>query len=187
MTRIAPVTSPSHHVIQSVHGSVEPMRPLAARLARPTVAEIDPARAAMAASLKIPGAVRTAVAPPNRCSSRAPTSASTVLPAAMPADAVSDPDVIALTRNAPTAMAGQMRGPNSSTAASATPVAGQTALAAEWTKASESPSRPETKYAAAVRTKSSADRAAGPMEARSSHARAEQGKYTPRPLLTVDG
>ena len=70
-----------------------------------------------------------------------------MLPKAIPNDARNDPDVVRLTRRAPSAMPGQIHGPTINTAASAIPVGGHTALVLALRKARLSPSRPATKYA----------------------------------------
>jgi hypothetical protein len=63
----------------------------------------------------------------------------------MPIEVATDPAVVTLTRKAPTRIAGQTRKPNSSAAASAIPVGGQTALALAWIDASARPSFPAKK------------------------------------------
>ena len=80
-----------------------------------------------------------------RSTRAAPTTASSVFPAAMPSELAIDPAVVMLTRNAPMKIAGHTRTPNSSTAASAIPVGGQTGEALACTKAKCSPSLPARK------------------------------------------
>jgi len=77
--------------------------------------------------------------------SQTPSSASRVLPAAIPRDDAIDPAVVTFTRNAPREIAGHMWLPYRRSAASAIPVGGHTAVALACTKASESPSLPATK------------------------------------------
>src|SRR5207245_1974362 len=76
----------------------------------------------------------------------APTSASSVLPAAIPSDDRTEPAVVTLTRKAPTKITGQMPRPSSSMAASAMPVGGQTGVALACTMAKARPSLPATTY-----------------------------------------
>jgi len=80
------------------------------------------------------------VPPAKRFTSEAPTTASSVLPAAMPSDVATDPAVVRLARKAPSSTAGEARSPRISSAASAIPAGGQTAVALAWTKARLSPS-----------------------------------------------
>ena len=77
-----------------------------------------------------------------------------MLPNAMAAEAAIAPDVLRLTRKAPTVTAGHVRMPNMSRAATAIPVGGHTALALAFTNANERPSRPARKYTAVNRPSS---------------------------------
>ena len=65
--------------------------------------------------------------PAKRQTSQAPISASQVLPPAMPRDVTTDACVVTFTKKAPRNTPGQSRYPQTSNAASATPVGGQTA------------------------------------------------------------
>ena len=86
----------------------------------------------------------------NRFSRYAPRRASSVLPVAMPTDAIAGAFVVILAMKAPNAIAGQMRYPNRSTAHNAIPVGGQTTVTCSATNASVSPVFAPTTYTAAV-------------------------------------
>jgi hypothetical protein len=142
-TTTAPVVSPSHQVSQIEGSAAGVARPDKARLAAPTVAAAAAAAGiASPAATNTPDACRNAAVPPARETSAAPTNPSSVLPAAIASDESTWPVVVMLTRKAPTAMAGHRPRPPSSSAASATPAGGHTALALAWVKASDSPSLP---------------------------------------------
>src|SRR5262249_8300933 len=84
-----------------------------------------------------------AAAPPGKPStSAAPTSASSVLPEAIPSDERTEPAVLMLTRNAPAKIAGHTWRPSSRTATSAMPAGGQTAVALACTIANARPRLP---------------------------------------------
>jgi len=72
---------------------------------------------------------------------------SSVFPTAIAMEVAIDPNVIALARNAPPAMAGQTRFPHSRQDASANPLGGQTGLALGCREASASPNLAKRKYA----------------------------------------
>src|SRR5262247_972947 len=99
--------SPSHHVSQIAPKRAQLAYPVKARLRTPTVAltvvATPPASAANAKKLR---------------ARRTPTTASSVLPAAMPSDEATDPAVVTFTRNAPRKIAGHAEYPYSSRAAS---------------------------------------------------------------------
>ena len=102
--------------------------------------------AAAITNLKMSCARSKAATPPaKRSTSAAPTSASSVLPAAMPSDVSTVPAVLTLTKKAPAKTTGQMPRPSSSTATSAMPAGGHTAVAFAWTLANARPSLPATK------------------------------------------
>ena len=140
---MAPAVSPSHHVSQ-MNGSVSaPARPDNQRLAMPTLAAMAAAiGTASPAIANTPDARRSAAAPPTRATSTAPTRASRVLPPAIAIDDSTSPVVVKLTMKAPSAMAGQTPRPPRSSAPSATPAGGHTALALTCTNARDRPSLP---------------------------------------------
>jgi len=74
--------------------------------------------------------------------SQQPTTASSVLPSAMPSEVATEPAVVTLTRNAPAATIGHARVPRTSSTARAMPVGGQTAVALVWMEAKSSPTLP---------------------------------------------
>ena len=88
--------------------------------------------------------------PITRLSRYAPTSASSVLPVAMPRDVTGPVFVVRFTINAPSVMAGQMRYPSKSTALNAIPVGGQTTVTCSATNASLNPIFALATYTAAV-------------------------------------
>ena len=107
---------------------------------------------AMAASTKrnvSPARSKAWTPPAKRRIASAASKASRVFPAAMPSEVSAVPAVVRLTRKAATNTLGHRPAPPTSSAASAMPLAGHTALALVLPKASESPSLPATKYAAA--------------------------------------
>jgi hypothetical protein len=80
----------------------------------------------------------------SRSTSQAPSSPSSVLPSAMPSEVATEPAVVTFTTKAPTATAGHARRPSRSSAASAIPVGGHTAVALACTEAKSRPSLPAT-------------------------------------------
>ena len=76
---------------------------------------------------------------------RVATTASRVLPIAIPIDEGKSPEVVRLTAKAPMKIAGQTSSPIKRSAAIARPVGGQTAVALALTNASVRPSLPATK------------------------------------------
>src|SRR5215510_11855682 len=139
--------SPSHHVSQIAPKRAQLAYPVRARLRTPTVAltvvATPPASAANAKKLR--ARRKTSRPPAQRFTSQTPTTASSVLPAAMPSDEATDPAVVTFTRNAPRKIAGHAEYPYSSRAASAMPVGGHTAVALAWMNASDRPILPATK------------------------------------------
>ena len=136
-TTMSPAASPSHHVSQIGPKSAQRALPVSASVVTPRVAlTVVLTSPASATNLKMSCARSKAATPPAKRSTRnAPTSASSVLPAAMPSDESTDPAVVRLTAKAPAKIAGQMPRPSSSTAASAMPVGGQTGVAFACTMA----------------------------------------------------
>src|SRR6185369_11761871 len=105
--------------------------PPSTRLPTPMVAAIIvPGASARLANFATPVGVSKAAEPPDHLSSsQAVRTASSVFPAAMAKDEAGEPNVVALAKNAPMAIAGQMRIPHSSMAAKASPLGGHTGLA----------------------------------------------------------
>ena len=158
VTRSCPPRSPSHQVIQmSVTFDVSAWPP-STRLPTPIVAAIIvPGPTARLANLATPEGVSKVAEPPDHLSSsHAVRTASSVLPAAIAKDEAGEPNVVALAKNAPIAIAGHMRIPHSSKAASANPLGGHTGLALGCSDASASPSLASKKYASARTTSPSA-------------------------------
>src|SRR4051812_10451253 len=89
-----------------------------------------------------------------RRSSQPPASASSVFPVAIAAATGIDAPLVAFASRAPTAIAGQVRGPNSTTAASAMPAGAQTGVITPCATDSSSPSLAATKYSAAMPVRS---------------------------------
>ena len=85
------------------------------------------------------GVAKVSRPPDQRSIRKPPTTASSVLPSAMTAEVSSVPAVVALAAKAPIKIAGHMRRPPSSTAASAMPVGGQIGLALGLIEASCKP------------------------------------------------
>src|SRR5437773_17916 len=85
--------------------------------------------------------------PAKRLTSQAPTSASSVLPTAMPTEVAIDPAVVMFTTKAPSSTAGHRRRPPTIRAPMARPVGGHTAEALACTDASDRPSLPASTYA----------------------------------------
>lgn len=142
-TSSAPVTSPSHHVSQIEGAAAAGAEPPSTRQLTPIVAPIAVASAERNAKRNTSGArSKTSTARANRITSHAPSTPSSVLPAAIPADVRIAPDVVTFTTNAPAKIAGHSRRRVSSSAAIAIPVGGHTALALACTNASDRPSLP---------------------------------------------
>src|SRR5262249_4202192 len=142
----APAMSPSHHVSQISPNRAQLACPASARLATPTVAltAVATPPASAANTKKLRARANTSRPPAQRFTSQTPTSASKVLPAAMPRDEATDPAAVTFTRNAPTKIAGHIAHPDRRRAASAMPVGGHPAVALACTNASETPSLPAT-------------------------------------------
>jgi hypothetical protein len=82
----------------------------------------------------------------NRRTRTAPTTASAVLPAAIPSEVAMAPATVTLTMKAPRKIAGHGRRPTMSRAASAHPVGGQMGVALGCRDATDSPVIPSTTY-----------------------------------------
>src|SRR5262245_7596983 len=94
----------------------------------------------MRANFATPPDVSKARLPAHHLStSKPPTAASTVLPAAIASEVASEPAVVAFAIRAPANTAGQTRRPKSNTMARAKPVGGQTGVALGLNDASWSP------------------------------------------------
>src|SRR5205807_9489760 len=116
-------------------------KPPSARPVRPKVGLITVLVVAANANLKTSCAQsKTRVPLANRLTSHAPQSASSVLPLAMQSEVAMLPAVVSFTKNAPRKMAGHVRYPSTSSAASAIPAGGQTGDALACKKASFNPS-----------------------------------------------
>ena len=141
-TTRSPSSSPRHQVRQAWPSLAEGMTPPSQPLVTPRVAltcVLSPA----ARTTKPTTSRRRASAgrnPTTGCRREAPTTASRVLPSAMPEATRMVAPVDALTRKAPKARPGQPRCPNRVSATSAMPVGGQTAVAKPLTASRESPS-----------------------------------------------
>src|SRR4029453_800315 len=130
-TSSLPPTSPSHHLSQMLGNFAGSAKPASIKLPTPTVALIIvPGTRGRQANKATWGG------PSNRCvdafncfSSAAVISASSVLPPAIREDVDSEPKVVALARNAPTAIAGHSPFPHKRRLASASPLGGHTGLA----------------------------------------------------------
>jgi hypothetical protein len=145
-TTSAPPRSPSHHVHPMAATSSRAATPPSSRLVTPNVA-LTGALATAAISAKrntLRGRSKARTPSAQRMTSAAPITASSVLPTAMPRQVATELAVAKLTAKAPARIRGQTRRPKTSTAARATPVAGHTAVALGWTKASMRPSLPAT-------------------------------------------
>src|SRR5207245_2299958 len=147
----APPASPSHQVDQIGPRSPHAASPESASVAVPMVALTTVlTRAPRNANLKTFCGRSNARAPfAKRVTRYAPTSASRVFPTAIPAEETGSPVVVRFVKNAPSSTPGQTRIPSRSSAASESPVGGQTAVVLVFTKARPSPNFPATKYAAA--------------------------------------
>src|ERR671924_1107758 len=116
--------SPSHHTRHADHVSSGSESPRLT-LATPIVALIVVLRiAAKATRAKMSRSLRRVGRNPTQASSDAPTTASSVFPAAIPSAVYTGTSVVALAANAPTAIAGHIRRPPSTSATSASPVGG---------------------------------------------------------------
>ena len=146
VTTRAPAVSPSHQVTQISAKSSQRARPATVSVTTPTEALITVAGPTQtSANFATRAGVVKVCAPPDHCMIRKPpASASIVLPSAIKADVANVPAVVALAANAPTRIAGHIRRPPNSTAASAMPVGGQIGLALGLTEANCKPSLART-------------------------------------------
>lgn len=143
----APLESPSHHVTQIGPASDQRASPASSRLVTPIVALTAVARPAPRSAKRITPCGRSnAVRPPaQRLMRRVASTASSVLPIAIPTVDGRSPEVVRLTAKAPTKIAGHSSGPINRSEAIARPVGGQTAVALALTNASVRPNLPATK------------------------------------------
>src|SRR5215470_6180338 len=122
----APATSPSHHVSQIGPYADHAANPASASVVTPMVALIavltSPARTANRNTSA--GRLKLSTPLAKRLTSDAATTASSVLPVAIPSDVSTVPAVVTLTTNAPANSAGQMREPSIIVAATPIPVGG---------------------------------------------------------------
>jgi hypothetical protein len=151
-TSSAPIASPTHQVrhVSASFGCWT--KPAVYRLATPSVALIIVDNAAANTIRPRTSRKRSSESrkPGTRESAYAPTTASSVLPVAMPAAASEGAPVSMFATSAPIKIPGHMRRPARSTAASAIPVGGQTSDANPETASSRSPTRAATMYRAAT-------------------------------------
>ena len=150
-TTRAPPASPSHQVNQTAPRFAGTARPARRSDIVPIVALTTVLRSvARNANLKTSCGRSKARDPfANAFTRCAPMIASSELPTAMPNDEGTSAVVVTFTRKAPIAIPGQTRRPIRSSAASAMPVGGHTAVVLVLTSARLSPNLPATKYAAA--------------------------------------
>lgn len=142
----APPRSPRNQVSQTTSIREDSARPPAQRLNKPTLALIAVAGTMRAAKRMTPcGRSNEALPAANRFTSSAPITASRVFPIAIPAEVATAPVVVRFTRNAPSAMAGQIRRPKRRAAATAIPLGTQNGLALALTEARARPSLPARK------------------------------------------
>ena len=136
-----PMASPSHQVRQALPNVAAGIMPPSQPLVTPTVALTTVL--SMAASTTRPRTSRrrsrAGLNPTRRWRSRAPTSASSVFPMAIPHATGTGAPAHRLTRKAPTAIPGQRPQPPRTRAIKAMPVGGQTAVATLCTASKESP------------------------------------------------
>ena len=160
--------SPTHQVVNVSRTPPGGTAPPARLLATPMPAESRVlAPAAPTISATTPRSVSQRP-PPKRRTIHAPASASLVLPAAIPAairqsvgPAALAAGLVALAAKAPSATPGHRRAPPSASAASESPVGGQTGVATPLTGSSASPARAVSQYTAArpaTRAQSPGDR-----------------------------
>src|SRR5215467_4261695 len=142
-----PAASPSHHVSQMDPALLHGAKPARTSDPTPMVALSVVLRSAARTKNVITSCARAKARRPEakRVTRYDPAKASRVLPAAMPSDVHTDPAVVTLAMKAPTKIAGHIRVPRRSRAASAMPAAGQTDVAFAWTKASRRPSLAATR------------------------------------------
>src|SRR5262245_17798658 len=125
----APARSPSHQVSQIEPKCGDSAKPASERLPTPIVGLSMVKTKLRNENRATPAGVANVFRPPAQCPiSQAPTTASSILPRPMAAEVAVDPVVVKLTANAASRIAGAIRYPRSSTAASASPVGGQIGL-----------------------------------------------------------
>ncbi len=167
-TTSAPSASPTHHVHHRRSATSQGCAPPAHRATTPIVALIvvlAPATRMTSPSASLSRA--SAGRAPLFARSQAPTTASSVLPAAIPSAVPSGSWEVMLATKAPMAMPSQVRrGPRSTVAASAIPVGGQTGLTCAAIDASDKPILAAATYTAAVAAMTRAVRAIPPAPAR---------------------
>src|SRR5438309_7690867 len=133
----APAASPSHQVRQISPYWLHEANPPSVRLVTPNVAAtavlITPAKNANRRTSLVQSNARRPLA--YRMTRKEATTASRVLPVAMPIEDRTDPAVVRLTRKAPAKIGGQKRRPSATSVAIAIPVGGHTGVALGWTEA----------------------------------------------------
>src|ERR1051325_5064260 len=149
VTTSTPTASPSHQVSQIEPKSLQRASSSSEIASTPAVAATAvltiPASSARVKTSRARSPTRRPRA--KRLTRYAPSSPSSVFPAAIATALGTAPVVVRFNRNAPTMIAGQTSYPASSRAASAIPVGGQTAVALGLTTANRSPRRPAPKDA----------------------------------------
>src|SRR5215472_9535265 len=127
----APAASPSHHVRQIIEYWLHGANPPRTRLRTPKLAAMAVlSRPAYKANRRMSQVRSKARAPlAKRTARTAAKTASSVLPAAMPKEVRTVPNVVTLTRKAPRKMEGQKRTPKVKSVAMAIPVGGQNGVA----------------------------------------------------------
>ena len=109
-TTRSPVASPSHHVSQIAPYCVQLAKPPKARLLTPNMGLITVLNMTATVNLKTScERSKTRIPLAKRLTSQAPQTASSVLPVAIQSEVEILPAVVALTKNAPTKIAGQTR------------------------------------------------------------------------------
>ena len=142
VTTSAPAASPSHQVTQIGSKFSQAAKPATHSVTTPTVALMTVAGPTQTKAnfATRAGLVKVSTPRDQWMIRYPPTTASSVLPAAISAEVASVPAVVALAAKAPIRIAGQMRSPHKRMAASAIPVGGQIGLALGLTEASCRPS-----------------------------------------------
>jgi hypothetical protein len=130
VTTTAPIASPSHHARQASSTCSPVMTPPIARLVTPIDALTTGARAAPIPTSTTTSCTRSKLdRSPARRMAHAPSTASSVLPAAIAIATATGAPVQRFATNAPTITPGHMRGPSNNSAANEMPVAGHTSVA----------------------------------------------------------
>src|SRR5262249_16041070 len=150
-----PTASPSHQVIQIAPALAQGAKPARTSVPTPMVALTRVLTRAASTKKVITSCARANARRPEakRVTRYVPSTASRVLPTAIPSDVETDPAVVTLARNAPTKIAGHIRVPRMRRAASAMPAAGQTGVALAWTNARRGPGVAARGEVAPVRTR----------------------------------